>query len=216
VICSTSDATPLSSGAEGQESAITEPKLKIVIVEGDGAINNVRQRVSREVIVQVEDENRKPVAGAAVTFLLPVRGPGGMFAQGGTTLNVTTDSLGRAAATFNPNNLAGTFKVDVSASFQGQTTTTAVSQTNGLATAAAGSSGTSGTAGTAAGAGGAATAGGLSTLAIVGIVAGAAAAAVAIGVTQAGGKGNSAAPPAAAAPSARIGAPGAIVVGRPQ
>ena len=30
-------------------------------VEGDGAINNIRQRTAREPIVQVEDENHKPV-----------------------------------------------------------------------------------------------------------------------------------------------------------
>src|ERR1041385_9431846 len=42
--------------------------LSITIVEGEGAINNVRQRVNREPIVQVEDNNRKPVAGAVVVF----------------------------------------------------------------------------------------------------------------------------------------------------
>ena len=57
-------------------------RINIVIVEGDGAINNVRQRVAREPIVQVEDENRKPIAGAAVTFLLPNQGAGASFANG--------------------------------------------------------------------------------------------------------------------------------------
>ena len=32
-------------------------KIQIVIVEGEGAIKDVRQRVAREPIVQVEDEN---------------------------------------------------------------------------------------------------------------------------------------------------------------
>ena len=43
--------------------------LSITIVEGEGAINNIRQRVNREPIVQVEDQNHKPVAGAVVVFL---------------------------------------------------------------------------------------------------------------------------------------------------
>jgi len=43
-------------------------KLNIVILEGEGAINSVRQRVAREPVVQVEDENHKPIGGAAVTF----------------------------------------------------------------------------------------------------------------------------------------------------
>jgi hypothetical protein len=62
--------------------------LNLVIVEGDGAINNIRQRTAREPIVQVEDENHKPVAGAAVIFLLPEHGAGGTFADGSHSLTV--------------------------------------------------------------------------------------------------------------------------------
>ena len=47
-------------------------ELNIVIVEGEGATNNIRQRVARQPIIQVEDENHKPVAGAVVVFTLPV------------------------------------------------------------------------------------------------------------------------------------------------
>ena len=42
--------------------------LNLIVVEGEGAINNIRQRTARETIVQVEDENRKPVADAVVVF----------------------------------------------------------------------------------------------------------------------------------------------------
>ena len=51
------------------------PKLIINIVEGEGALNNIKQRVNREPIVQVEDENHKPIAGAAVVFFLPTSPP---------------------------------------------------------------------------------------------------------------------------------------------
>ena len=60
-------------------------KLNLVIVEGEGAINNIKQRTSRETIVRVEDENHRPVAGAAVAFLLPDYGPSGAFVGGGKT-----------------------------------------------------------------------------------------------------------------------------------
>jgi hypothetical protein len=53
------------------------PMLNIVIVEGEGAINNVKQRVNRDPIVQVEDENHRPIAGAAVVFFLPDQGASG-------------------------------------------------------------------------------------------------------------------------------------------
>jgi hypothetical protein len=48
--------------------------LKILVLEGQDAINNIRQRTARDTIVEVQDENNKPVAGAVVTFLLPDRG----------------------------------------------------------------------------------------------------------------------------------------------
>ncbi len=58
--------------------------------------------------MQVEDENHKPVAGAAVVFFLPSSGPGGTFANGSQTLTVTTDSTDHAAATgIKPNHQLG-------------------------------------------------------------------------------------------------------------
>ena len=67
-------------------------QLNIVIVEGEGAVNNLRQRVVREPIIRVEDQNHKPVAGAAVSFLLPENGAGGTFVNGTKLLTVTTDA----------------------------------------------------------------------------------------------------------------------------
>src|SRR6266704_4620933 len=95
--------------------------LNIVIVEGEGAINNIRQRTAREPIVQVEDENHKPVAGAAVVFLLPDHGASGVFANGSRTLTVISDAQGRAVAHgFRPNNVNGNLQMRVTASSQGR------------------------------------------------------------------------------------------------
>src|SRR3954447_17556088 len=76
----------------------TPASLQITILDGEEAINNIRQRTAREPIVQVEDENHKPVAGAAVIFLLPNDGAGGTFAGGARTLTTVTDSKGQAVA----------------------------------------------------------------------------------------------------------------------
>ena len=73
-------------------------KLNLVIVEGDGAINNIQERTARERIVQVEDENHRPIAGAAVMFSLPNNGASGVFANGSRSMTVLTDSQGRAVA----------------------------------------------------------------------------------------------------------------------
>ncbi len=119
----------------------TPTSLQIVIVEGEGAINNVKQRVNREPIVQVEDENHKPVAGAAVIFFLPNGGPGGTFANGSTSLTTTTNAQGQAVARgIRFNNQAGNMQIRVAASFAGQTASAVITQTNVLGGAAIGGS----------------------------------------------------------------------------
>jgi hypothetical protein len=107
------------------------PELKITIIDGDEAINNIRQRTAREPIVQVEDENNRPVAGAAVVFLLPNDGAGGTFTGGAKSLSVMTDANGRAVARgLRPNNVAGRYQIRVTASSQGRTGRAVVQQTN--------------------------------------------------------------------------------------
>jgi len=128
---------PMVPVGRAQDSA---PKLNLVIVEGDGAINNIHQRTARDFIVQVQDENHKPIAVASVIFLLPSQGPVGEFANGSQTLAVTSDSQGNAIARgFRPNNVQGQFQMHVNASFNGQTGSTNIHMGNatvgGVATA---------------------------------------------------------------------------------
>ena len=129
-------AVPDVARAAPQASA--PAKLNIVIVEGEGAINNIRQRTAREPIVQVEDENHRPVAGAAVLFLLPENGPGGTFANGSRSLSVTTDSQGRAVAKgLRVNDAKGKYQIQVEASYLGLSAAATITQTNAVITAAA-------------------------------------------------------------------------------
>lgn len=173
--------------------------LNLVIVEGDGAINNIRQRTAREPIVQVEDENHKPVAGAAVLFLLPEHGPGGTFADGSHTLSVTTNAQGRAAARgIHLNNTQGQFQIQVNASYNGMTASTTITQSIAVAGAA--------------GAGGAtAAASGLSgkVIAIIVVAAAAAAGGAAYAATHSGSN------PAATAATGTTITPGTGTVGPP-
>ena len=149
--------------------------LRIEIVEGDGAINNVRQRFAREPIVQVEDQNRKPVAGAVVTFVLPNQGASGVFANGSRTFTTLTDSNGRAAARgVRPTN-NGKFEIRVNASKDGKTASATIGVTNVLVASAM-------------------TGGKLAALLLV--LGGAAAAGVAVAVNSGGGNSTTATPPA--------------------
>ena len=175
-----------------QEAAA--PKLNIVIVEGDGAINNIRQRTAREPIVQVEDHNRRPVAGAVVVFMLPGDGASGTFANGARTLTVITNENGRASGSgLRPNTVPGQMQIRVSASFHGETGSATIVQTNAAAVA------------------GAATAAGISAklIAILAGIGGAAAAGGIVAATRGNGT-----QPAAHAPTTV--SPGAGTVGAPR
>jgi hypothetical protein len=72
--------------------------ISIAVLEGEGVTSNTRQRVSRDPVVKVEDDDRKPLAGAAVVFALPVSGTSGEFYNGSKTLAVVTDQSGLAVA----------------------------------------------------------------------------------------------------------------------
>ena len=106
-------------------------RLFIDVLDGEGALNDVRARTAREPVVQVEDENHKPVAGAIVLFTLPSAGPGATFPNALTTLSVTTGADGRATAHgFKPNNLGGQYQIHVVASFGTLTTVAVINETN--------------------------------------------------------------------------------------
>ncbi len=111
--------------------------LKIVVVEGQGAINNIRERSAHAPVVRIEDENGRPVAGAHVTFTLPELGAGGAFSNGQTFLSTVTDKNGRATGFgLRPNNVAGRFLIQVGASSEGATAHTTIAQTNAAPAAA--------------------------------------------------------------------------------
>lgn len=108
-------------------------KLNITVVEGEGAVNNIRLRTARDMIVQVDDENRRPVVGAAVVFTLPSQGAGGAFGDGQKTATAVTDQEGRAVVRrFRPNNVAGKMEVRVNASSEGRTGRATITQFNML------------------------------------------------------------------------------------
>ena len=92
--------------------------LQIMILDGEGALNNIQARTAREPIVQVQDENHKPVAGAVVLFTIhpSESGAGAAFAGGANQLSVTTGPDGTAAAHgLALNHNAGAWQIGVSA-----------------------------------------------------------------------------------------------------
>jgi hypothetical protein len=110
-------------------------RLNLVVVGGNDAINNIKQRTSRDTIVEVQDENHRPVAGAAVAFLLPDSGPGGTFPGGAKSVSLVTNSQGRVVMPrLTANNLSGSYQIRVTASYQGQQASTTINQSNAAGT----------------------------------------------------------------------------------
>jgi hypothetical protein len=124
-------AQPAAIGQGVMPSADDQPPFHILVIEGEGAINNVHQTVNRAATVLVEDENKTPLTGVAVSFFLPNDGPSGLFPNGSRVLTVFTDDKGMATSRpirFNP--LVGIMPIRVTASLFSQSVETKITQTN--------------------------------------------------------------------------------------
>ncbi len=128
-----SDALLLAAEGGGQP-------LQIDILDGEGALNNIRARTAREPIVQVTDKNHKPVAGALVIFAIQPgsksgsglihHAPSASF-HGSRTIRVRTDQNGRATAHgLKPNGQVGSFVIQVTAVVGDVTATALIHEQN--------------------------------------------------------------------------------------
>ena len=118
-------------GALSQAQVGPQSKLRVVILEGNEAVNDIGAGTAVEPVVRIEDERSQPLAGAMVVFTLPETGAGGVFADGSKSLIVHTDLKGLAVARgLRPNKTEGPFEIRVDASFQGLTASASISQTN--------------------------------------------------------------------------------------
>jgi hypothetical protein len=110
--------------------------VKIVVISGEDGVNIIGKGTAVAPVVEVRDRNDLPVAGASVVFL--IGGGGARFANNATSVTVATDAGGRATATGMKAIGKGVVRVQVQATYQGETATATVTQTNfaGVAEAA--------------------------------------------------------------------------------
>jgi hypothetical protein len=95
-------------------------RIDIIVVEGEGVTGSVRQKLAHDPVVRIEDDDHRPVAGAAVVFVLPVSGTSGEFEGGSKSLTVVTDNDGVAAARgIRTNQIPGKLQIYVTASYRG-------------------------------------------------------------------------------------------------
>jgi hypothetical protein len=188
-ILSTALVFMLIAGTTGAQT----PGIKITVLEGQGAINNIQQHRAKEPVVQVT-EDQKPVQGASVTFTLPDDGPSGFFGNGARMMTIQTDEKGQAVGRgLRPNQTGGRLQMRVSASFHGQTASAVISQIN--AEPAGATSGGNG-----------------KKFLILALIGGAAAGGIAAAM---GGKSSATQSPASSSPPGTILAPGTPVIQPP-
>ena len=136
--------------------ASAQQGLRIVVVEGENAVNIIQQKTAVRPLIEVRDRNNVPVAGASVTFTIGGGGQSAAFAGGAQTLTVTTNAAGQAAASGFSAVSSGAVQIQVQAVYQGQIATAAISQTNFATAAAAAQAGAGAGSGSGAATGGAA------------------------------------------------------------
>ncbi len=88
--------------------------IKIVVLQGEGARHSIRSRHGVQTVIEVRDQDSRPLPGAQVVFQLPAAGPGGTFPGGRLTQRTVTDARGQAStAGFAPNDQEGRFNLKV-------------------------------------------------------------------------------------------------------
>ena len=108
--------------------------LKVNVIDGDGAFNDIKNKVGHPPAVEVRDESNQLVTGAQVVFTLPALGASGTFEGGQKSMTATTDGRGIATAgTFRPNPTEGRFAIAIAASYMGKQGAAVVGQSNTLA-----------------------------------------------------------------------------------
>jgi hypothetical protein len=118
------------AGGQGQ-ALVQGSKVKIVVLQGEGALNSIKDRKAVQPSVEVRDANDKPVPGAEVVFQLPAAGPGAVFNGWMRTQTVRSDSEGKAIASgMTPNDEDGRFNITVTATASGGSASAVIAQSN--------------------------------------------------------------------------------------
>lgn len=105
--------------------------LTIEVLEGSGALVNIRDRGIPAPRVRVLDASGQAVEGAAVTFRLPDAGPSARF-DDGRILTLTSDAQGEASTPkrLRPNLQVGAWEIRVSAAYKGAVARASIPMTN--------------------------------------------------------------------------------------
>lgn len=105
--------------------------LKVTALAGNDEMNDLESHVMAPLVIQVLDQNGRPVEGAEVVFRFPLNGPGATFRGGNTSVTVRTNGQGQAAAVnWMANDQTGKFSVHATATYGNQMGEVTISMTN--------------------------------------------------------------------------------------
>ncbi|MBI4903304.1 MAG: hypothetical protein HY820_06705 [Acidobacteria bacterium] len=124
-------ALPVPGWTQGATQSRSPGGLTVIVIQGQNALNNLKANIAVQPVVEVRDENDRPVPGAEVEFELPMPGPSAIFLPGTRTQSTKTDMQGRARARdMAPNDQPGRFAIKVTATHGNRTGTVTIFQTN--------------------------------------------------------------------------------------
>lgn len=116
------------------QAAAAPRKLVLTSVAGEGAFNNIKRKLGRDITIEVRDQDGNPVEGADVVFTPPGFGPSVSFLNNSGPFKTKTDAAGRAStAGLTPNAIEGRFNVRIVASVGSIQESAVISQSNTLA-----------------------------------------------------------------------------------
>ena len=122
---------PISRAQAPVVQGQTIQNLKVVPLAGNRESNDLERRMMAPLVVQVLDQDQRPVEGAEVVFRFPSSGPGATFGNQQNSKTFRTNADGQAAAVgWVANSQTGTFQVKVSATRGNESGETTISMTN--------------------------------------------------------------------------------------
>jgi len=105
--------------------------LRLLVLAGNGEMNDLERRVMAPLVVQILDQNDRPVQGAEVIFRFPLNGPSATFTGGKTSQTVRSNGTGEAAAVnWMANGQVGSFEVHVNATYGNEVGETTLRMSN--------------------------------------------------------------------------------------
>jgi hypothetical protein len=105
--------------------------LKVVPLAGKGETNDLERKLMAPLVVEVIDQQDRPVENAEVVFRFPIQGASATFPGGKTTQTVRTNGTGQAAAmNWMANDQVGRFEIHVNASYANQVGETTIPMFN--------------------------------------------------------------------------------------